>query len=66
MQEIVMCHMYYIVTNNVNYTLRIYLRPFLYIPGKLDTPYCLTFLKVENSVQLLKPLPGKSFFSITK
>lgn len=64
MQDILICKMYCIITNNVNCTLRIYLRPFLYIPSKFDTPYFSTFLKVENSVQLLKPLPRKSLLSL--
>lgn len=67
MQEFLICEMYCIITNNINYTVRIYLRLFSYILSKFNTPYFSTFLKVENSVQLLNHCQENLFsFFITK
>ena len=66
MQEFLICEMYCIITNNINYTVRIYLRLFSYTVSKFNTPYFSTFLKVENSVRLLNHCQENLLFFYNK
>lgn len=64
MQEILICKMYYIFTNNINYNIKDLSQTFFMCRNKFDTHYFSIFLKVENAAQLLKLLPGKSLHSL--